>query len=100
MHLLQCHNDRCASYAPPEGLPNGQIIPPTRERWFIQVSPDGTVPPKGSGAVGPKAFEQQSTHSELAVRARDNLRLLAAQDEGDAGRTNEIGNDLRYRGGY
>lgn len=100
IHLFQCHNDRCPDFTPQESLPNGDTIPPTRGRWFVQVSPDGTVPPKGSGAIGPKAFEQANPHSDLAGRARDNLRFLAAADEGGAGKTHEIGNDLRYRGGY
>jgi len=100
MHLLECRNDRCPQYVAPESLPNGDFIPAERNRWFIQVNPNGTVPPKGSGAVGPKAFDAPNVNSDASVRARDRIRLLAAQDEMNGGQAAEIAGDLGYRGGY
>lgn len=93
--LMECHNDRCKDFVPPEIVGNSTLIPGERGRWFYQVNSDGTVPPKGSSSTGPKAFQQPGVHTRLAQQARDNLRYLAARDErhGDA---YEIGRDLGY----
>jgi hypothetical protein len=95
VHLLECRNDRCPDFVPPELAGSSTLIPGERGRWYVQVNPDGTVPPKGSGSTGPKAFESESVHSALAQRARDNLRYLAAKDE-RKGEAYEIGRDLGY----
>lgn len=100
VELFECRNDRCGNFVGAELLPNGETIPADRNRWFVQINPNGTVPPKGSGATGPKAFEAANPHTEASVRARDRIRLLAAQDEMDTGQAHEIASDLRYRGGY
>jgi hypothetical protein len=96
VHLLECKSDRCPDFVPPELVGGSTLIPGERGRWYIQVNPDGTVPPKGSGAQGPKAFDSPSPHSMMAQKARDNLRLLAARDERKDGEAYEIGRDLGY----
>jgi hypothetical protein len=100
IHLFMCMNDRCPDYIGPELMANDEVLPAERNRWMVQVNPDGTVPPRGSGAVGPKAFEALNVHSEAARRARDRIALAAAQDERNAGAAHEIAGDINYRGTY
>jgi len=102
VELYECRNDRCPEFLPPERLANGEVMKPIRNRWARQVNPDGTIPPKGTGGMSDKRYDQVSPHSGLAQAARDNLALLAAQDDEKAktGRAHEILNDLNYRGSY
>jgi len=81
VETLECRNDRCPDYLPPMSVGASTTIPGTRNRWAVQVNADGTIPPKGSGATGPKAFDMPRESSLVAQRARDNLAYLAAQDE-------------------
>jgi hypothetical protein len=58
----ECINDRCEM---------------SGERWQVQVNADGTIPPKGSGSIGPKAFDiNQATTPQERQRARDYMRQL------------------------
>lgn len=97
--LNECRNDRCPDYLPPQVVANGDRMPPSRNRWLVQVNPDGSVPPKGTGAVSDKAFEPMGENSMVAQQARDRIALMAARDERH-GEAYEITNDLRYRGSY
>jgi hypothetical protein len=67
---------------------------------MVQINPDGTVPPKGTGAASDKAFEAPSENSMIVQAARDRIALMTAQDIPEGGQAHEISNDLRYRGGY
>lgn len=99
VQLFECHNDRCPDFVPPEIVGTSTRVPGERGRWFVQLNPDGTVPPKGSGAQGPKAFDSPGVHTGVAQQARDTLRYLAASDE-RSGEATEIRRDLDYRGTY
>jgi hypothetical protein len=81
VELLECPNDRCPDFVPPSIIGTSTRVPGERYRWSVQVNPDGTIPPKGSGGSGPKAFGLPSVHSTQAQRARDELAYLAASDE-------------------
>lgn len=94
IELLECRNDRCPGFIPPMHVGVSTTLPGERYRWSVQVNPDGSIPPKGSGGEGPKAFSSPRTSSMVAQRARDNLAFLAAQDEGRQGAANEILRDL------
>ena len=98
VEMLECRNDRCEDFLPPKLAGSSTVIPGSRNRWAVQINPDGTIPPKGSGAAGPKAFELVNVHSAAAQRARDSLAYLAASDErgGDA-QAHEILRDLGGR---
>jgi hypothetical protein len=72
-------------------------MPAERYSWFIQINPDGSIPPKGISTAQPKSFEEPGVNTTMAQRARDHMAFLAAQDEGDEGRTHEIGHDLGFR---
>jgi hypothetical protein len=80
VETLECRNDRCPDFLPPMVVGTNTTVPGSRNRWMVQVNPDGSIPPKGSGAEGPKAFETVRESSMAAQRARDNLAYLAAQD--------------------
>jgi hypothetical protein len=92
----ECRNDRCPDYVPPTTVGLSTVIPGERYKWMRQENPDGTIPPKGSGGSGPKAFDLPNVNSAVAQRARDNLKYLAAQDErgGDSKEATEILRDL------
>jgi hypothetical protein len=96
IELLECHNERCPEYMPPQRVGINTTIPGFRYRWSVQVNSDGSIPPKGSGATGPKAFELVGQHTRAAQNARDQLRYLAAADEvsGDGSEASEIARDL------
>ena|ERR1700756_3129365 len=96
VELLECRNDRCSDFLPPMLVGTGTPIPGTRNRWMVQVNPDGSIPPKGSGGEGPKAFEMVRESSMVAQRARDSLAYLAAADErgGNSQEAREILHDL------
>jgi len=98
VELLECKNDRCPDYTPPTRVGVGTIIPGDRFRWSIQVNADGTIPPKGSGATGPKAFESVPGSSRVAQQARDRLAYLAAADEhgGESREATEIARDIGW----
>ena len=65
IEVYACANDRCESFD---------------ERWSIQINPDGTIPPKGSGGVGPKQFDiDVHTTSQDRQRARDYMAMLEEQ---------------------
>jgi hypothetical protein len=95
IELLECPNDRCPDYMPPQSIGIGTKIPEERFRWSVQVNRDGTIPPKGSGNDGPKAFAMPGIHSSAAQRARDQLAALAMADErGPEGETKELFRDV------
>lgn len=102
VQLNECRNDRCPDYLPPQVAGNGDRMPASRNRWAVQINPDGTVPPKGTGATSDKAFEGAGENSMVAQAARDRIRLMALQDDekAETGQAHEIRNDLGYRGGY
>ena len=90
IELMECHNDRCPEFMPPQRVGESTVIPGARYRWSVQVNQDGTIPPKGSGATGPKAFEMVGPHTKAAQQARDQLAYLAARDVRDTGEATEI----------
>lgn len=98
--LNECRSDRCPDFLPPQVVANGDRMPASRNRWLVQINPDGSVPPKGTGAMSDKAFEIPSENAMIVQAARDRIALQAAQDERKSGEAYEIRNDLRYRGGY
>jgi hypothetical protein len=102
VELNECRSDRCPDYLPPQVAGNGDRMPASRNRWAVQINPDGTVPPKGTGRTSDKAFEAPAENSMITQAARDRIRLMAAQDDEMAhgGQAHEIGQDLRYRGSY
>jgi hypothetical protein len=98
VELYECRNDRCPDYLPPTIVGMSTIAPGSRYRFAIQVNPDGTVPPKGTGASSPKNYELPGVHTNVAQQARDQLRLMAASDErgGNSQEATEIARDLGY----
>ena len=90
IEMLECHNDRCPDFVPPTTVGTSTVVPGIRMRWSVQINADGTIPPKGSGATGPKAFDTVGPHTGAAQRARDQLAYLAANDERKAGEAYEI----------
>ncbi|SRR6266568_3007238 len=99
VETLECYSERCPQYMPPVLVGTSTTQPAIRNRWQVQVNPDGSIPPKGSGATGPKAFESTPEWKDVAQVARDQLRLAATRDE-RRGEAYEIKRDLDYRGGY
>jgi len=102
VEMNECRSDRCPDYLPPQVAGNGDRMPASRNRWVVQINPDGTVPPKGTGGTSDKAFEAGSENAMIAQTARDRIKLMAAQDDekAETGQAYEIRNDLNYRGGY
>jgi hypothetical protein len=98
VELLECSSDRCPDFMPPGVIGAATTVPGQRYRWSVQVNPDGTIPPKGSGGTGPKAFDMPGMHSGVAQAARDRLAYLAAADErgGDSQEAKEIGKDIGW----
>src|SRR6266567_1755771 len=66
IEMIECHNDRCPDFLPPQLIGTSTTVPGIRMRWAVEVLPDGTVPPKGSSATGPKAFGLPGVHTEVA----------------------------------
>jgi len=96
VEMYECRNDRCPDYMPPMLAGTSTMVPGQRYRWAVQINPDGSIPPKGTGGSGPKSFSMPGATTMAAQRARDNLAMLAAQDEGNAGLAAEIAHDTRY----
>jgi hypothetical protein len=60
-----CANERCEQF---------------EERWQVQINRDGTIPPKGSGATGPKQWDIDAhTTAQDRQRARDYMAMLEQQ---------------------
>jgi hypothetical protein len=71
LETFECVNERCAN-GPRFNEALGEKEP--GERWAVQINPDGTIPPKGAGLEGPKAWDigRVTTEAERE-RARDML---------------------------
>jgi hypothetical protein len=65
IETYECVNERCQDVG---------------ERWHVQVNADGTIPPKGSGATGPKNWDiDMHTTARDRQNARDYMRMLEEQ---------------------
>jgi hypothetical protein len=97
VELFECRNDsRCPAYLPAQSA-GPTRIPADRNRWAIQINPDGTIPPKNVSRGQPKNYLEVSPHSGAAQQARDSLAYMAAKDEmGDGREAYEIGKDIGY----
>jgi hypothetical protein len=81
LETFECINERCPN-GPGVNKATGEKVP--GERWAVQINADGTIPPKGQGLEGPKAYDigRVTTEAERQ-RARDMLaREVERQQRG------------------
>jgi hypothetical protein len=53
--------------------------------WFVQVNPDGTVPPPTDHTGAPKQYERFEGHDALAAQVQDSIRRQQRAETGGGG---------------